>query len=274
MKIQECTTHAPIFKIQAFDTESEGREYRSVATLRFDDQCGNGHQTFSITGRISERRAGSRTAPWQVSSSGCVHEDIARRFPQYAHLIKWHGTTTAGPLYYVENTTYNAGNLDSRGKLEGEPWAWDDHAQFDDFAITYPLKEGLKEWLAAYTKGDPVVVREVRSLDGKYSGFTFGDQKQWSDCPFRTVVRAEQFAQAVREATHIQVLRIPTLFSEGKARELDSARRCAVWPDATDHQLCAPKGELTAALEARRPALLVAFRADMEAAGFGWRVKA
>lgn len=55
-----------------------------------------------------------------------------------------------------------------------------------------------------------------------------------------------------------------------KVQELDYARSSAVWPEATDEQLCAPKEELTAALNARLPALMQAFRADIEATGFVW----
>jgi hypothetical protein len=59
-----------------------------------------------------------------------------------------------------------------------------------------------------------------------------------------------------------------------KVRNLDHARSCAVWPDATDEELCADKATLTAALEARLPALLAEFRTDMEAAGFMWEAPA
>jgi hypothetical protein len=53
---------------------------------------------------------------------------------------------------------------------------------------------------------------------------------------------------------------------EGKARELDAARSAAIWPDATDAELTAP--DLEARLIARLPALMAAFRADIEAQGF------
>jgi hypothetical protein len=59
---------------------------------------------------------------------------------------------------------------------------------------------------------------------------------------------------------------------EGKARELDKARAAAVWPDATDAELCAEPDALRAALLARLPGLLARFRADMEAFGFTWPV--
>ncbi|MGE0521264.1 MAG: hypothetical protein AB7P78_19960 [Candidatus Binatia bacterium] len=61
---------------------------------------------------------------------------------------------------------------------------------------------------------------------------------------------------------------------EGKARELDAARRVAAWPDATDAELCAEPEQLRAALRARLPALIAEFRRDMEAAGFAWEANA
>lgn len=55
-----------------------------------------------------------------------------------------------------------------------------------------------------------------------------------------------------------------------KERNLDHARSCACWPEATDAQLTAPAAELTAALDKRLPALLAHMRTDIEAAGFVW----
>jgi hypothetical protein len=140
---------------------ADGRSVR--VTLRFDDECKNGHQTFSITGE--ERRADG-----SEGSCGCIHELIAEAFPELAHLIKWHGVTTDGPLHYVANTVYHA-----------------------------------------------------------------GDRDHW-----------------------------------GKARDLAAARSVAVWPEATDEELCAEPAVLREALERRLPALLAAFRADVEACGFLW----
>ena len=55
---------------------------------------------------------------------------------------------------------------------------------------------------------------------------------------------------------------------EGKERQFEAARSVAVWPEATDEQLSLPKEELTEILNARLPALMEAFKADMVAAGF------
>jgi hypothetical protein len=57
---------------------------------------------------------------------------------------------------------------------------------------------------------------------------------------------------------------------EGKPRDLNAARSCAVWPDATDAELCADPAQLEARLRERLPSLMEAFRADMERIGFLW----
>lgn len=56
-------------------------------------------------------------------------------------------------------------------------------------------------------------------------------------------------------------------------RNLDAARSCAVWPEATDEQLSVGADELKAALTARLPALLHEMRQDITAAGFFWAVE-
>jgi hypothetical protein len=55
---------------------------------------------------------------------------------------------------------------------------------------------------------------------------------------------------------------------EGKDRELDAARRAAVWPDATDEDLTEPG--LKDRLQARLPQLLIDFRAAVESIGLKW----
>jgi hypothetical protein len=57
---------------------------------------------------------------------------------------------------------------------------------------------------------------------------------------------------------------------KGKQRDLDGARRAAVWPDATDGDLMAEPASLKVALMARLPALLEEFKHDILAAGFLW----
>ena len=76
-----------------------------TASIRFDDNCGNGHNTFSITGDI--RKAGT-TSDYHYISGGCIHSDIEKHFPELSHLIKWHLVSSDGPLHYIANTTYHA----------------------------------------------------------------------------------------------------------------------------------------------------------------------
>lgn len=156
-----------------------------IVTVRHDDCCGNGYNTFSITGVLYTTRGSSldgtikhatgRTLKWH--SSGCLHEVIAKRIPELAPLIKWHLCSTNGPLHYIANTTYLAGDRDHRG---------------------------------------------FRKAYGVYG--------------------------------------------VGKERDLDAARRAAIWPDATDEELMAD--DLKERLEARLPALLTEFRAAVESLGF------
>ena len=93
-----------------------GETYRIIANVRHDDDCGNGHNTFSVTGEIV-RKQGSR---WVEDSCGCLHDEIARHFPEVAHLIKWHLSSTVGPMHYVANTVYLAGDRDHNGLKAGE----------------------------------------------------------------------------------------------------------------------------------------------------------
>ncbi len=60
------------------------------------------------------------------------------------------------------------------------------------------------------------------------------------------------------------------LTSDSKDRDLIAARSCAIWPEATDKQLCLPKAKLTKLLEKRLPALIEEFKQVIAAIGFQW----
>ena len=81
-----------------------------TAIVRFDDECGNGHNAFSITGAYSGR----------LTSFGCLHDLIAEHFPGLAPFIKWHLCSTDGPLHYIANTIFHASNRDAWGTQKGE----------------------------------------------------------------------------------------------------------------------------------------------------------
>ncbi len=114
-----------------------GHQYRITATVRYDDQCGNGHNSFAITTAIYRSIHGQ----WMEDSFGCCHEAIAKRFPELAPFIKWHGMTSEGPTHYVANTVYHASQ-------HGATHAWVYYAGNAD-----PLKlGGAEDRLLGYLK--------------------------------------------------------------------------------------------------------------------------
>lgn len=286
-----------IFKASRMYRE-DGASKKIIISVRFDDNCRNGHNSFSITGEIW-----SSLVRGDCETCGCIHEEIAKHFPEVAHLIKWHLVSTDGPMHYPGNALYHASNRDHNGKLKGEPWAWDDVAYMGN--SPFPVKisnskflawmKARIEFLVSTPKSNPAwhpfeveaIHHERNDEPGthKYSdNYTLvGFEARWATCPFSDPLTAEAWATALdahvdslrkpNGSAYIRFDKIPTLFSEGKKRELDHARSSAIWPEATDEQLCLPKEELKALLDARLPALMVECKRDIEAAGFMWEVE-
>lgn len=254
----------------------DGAKLRVSVKLCFDDEFRNGHADFSATCEIDEARGGQ----WREYGGGADHDTIAAAFPEFAHLLKWHLSGMAGPMHYVANTVYLAGDRDHNGKRKGEPWAFDDAVQFGSNPIKHKLSSKFAAFLRAATShpGKEKFDFEVIGIDHndrqtygtKYTFGGFADK--WHECPFNTEGQAIDFLYALQHCAPAFV-QIPTLFSGGKGRDLKAARRAAVWPEATDEELSVEPAELKAKLEARLPGLIAACRADMEAAGFIWTPK-
>jgi hypothetical protein len=195
----------------------DGERFRIKAKVRYDDSCGNGHNTFSITAEIDINRNGV----WLDQRFGCLHDEVAKHFSKLRPLIKWHLVSTAAPLHYVANTVYHAGDRDHDGLLSGE-------------------------------------VRQIRN--GKTG------QLAWileADRELPKYVDADEPPEGVVTMRYVPWVRVGT----GKPRDLDSARRTAVWPEATDEQLSLPADELTELLEDRLPALMQEFKEAVESLG-------
>ncbi len=262
-----------------------------TAEVRYDDDCGNGHNTFSITADIYSTDRRKRDNGWLAG--GCCHEEIAKAFPKLAPLIKWHLCSSDGPMHGVANAVYFASERDCWGKLKGEPKSWATKIQFGENPIKHnPDQHGDKfvRWLAEAGKVDPSTgkpaprVGPVDAYDfevlpiyyenrpGETYNFgpkyTFGGYgSTWYDCPFDTEQGALNFLYALQHCEP-KFVTVATAWGEGKERELDKARHAAIWPDATDEELTAPG--LKERLEARLPALLAEFRAAVESLGFTW----
>lgn len=265
--------------------KSESRDFKGPhaqkgerirVNVRFDGNCRNGHNSFAITGEtyVPGRR--------DVESCGCIHEAIADHFPELAPLIRWHLVSSDSPMHYVANTLYHASDRDYRGKKAGEPYAWNKAIQFGDNPVKHKVKDSFWQFLKEVSPlhGRPAYDFEVIQVDHKDRGkpgahqfgpkFTFGGYgKEWHECPFDTEESAFDFLHALNHCSP-QFVQIPTLFSEGKARDLDAARACGVWPDATDAELMQEPEALKAALVARLPALMAEFKAAMIGAGLEW----
>jgi hypothetical protein len=152
-------------------TLSDGTEAYLSVEIRHDDECGNGHNSFSMTGELYDRNINngdkchvlsSGKRRW-LGSCGCLHDEITCYFPELKKYLKWHLCSTDYPMHYEVNTIYYAGN---------------------------------------------------------------------------------------------------------KERELDAARASAIWPEATDAELSVESEVLKMVLKARLPALMKAFKKDVEELGF------
>lgn len=255
--------------------EGYGANGAIVVKIRHDDECKNGHNSFAITASVTSGEFG------RIAAGGCLHEDIAQVFPELAPLIKWHLCSTEQPLHYVANAAYLAGNLDHSRRAKGEPTAYAHSVRFGDNPIPHKLKTAFWQWLQDYKASafdQPPFDFEVIRVDHKNRGkphehqftpkFTFGGfDVQWHECPFDDEQAALDFLYALQNCSP-RFERVPCSWSEGKERELDKARRAAIWPEATDEQLCLPRAELEALLNARLPALMAQFKADIESIGF------
>jgi hypothetical protein len=181
----------------------DGVPCKMTVQLRFDDECGNGHNTFSITADIRGRRGFDI-----IDMGGCLHDEIREHFPELAHLIRWHLTSTDGPMHYLSNTTYLASDRDHWGLRVGE-------------IRKITTRDGLHLW-------EPKV---VDGLGNTHSVSGMGD------------VKALGRPKNDGDITYIARCRV----GEGKTPDLEAARRAANWPEATLEQLQS-KEALTARL--------------------------
>lgn len=85
-----------------------GEKADIIVKIRLNDECKNGHQDFSITGDIY--KAGRR-GDNNYLAGGCIHEEIAKHFPQFKIFIRLHLADAKGvPMYAVENGFYHLRN--------------------------------------------------------------------------------------------------------------------------------------------------------------------
>jgi hypothetical protein len=241
---------------------------RIIADVRYDDNCGNGHNTFAITADIQRQ---GKNGKWYDDAGGCCHDEVAKHFPELAPLIKWHLCSSDGPMHYAANASYLAGDKDHNGRREGDPCRWEHGVRFGNSPVTHRVQPRFFEFLKDRRgSGDFQVAalqhdRDPDTYGTHYTLAGFGEK--WHDCPFRDKALADEFAEGLNTC-EVEFVETATDFSKGKARELDAARNAACWPEATDEELTAPG--LKDRLQERLPALLGEFRAAVESMGFTW----
>lgn len=108
------------------------------AKVSYDDQCRNGHNSFSITGEYTYPGRS-----WEQGGGGCIHGEICAAFPELAPFIKWHHTSSKGPMHYVANTVYHATD-------HGPKSAWVYHKAIDVIPPGGGHKFSLREQCLKY----------------------------------------------------------------------------------------------------------------------------
>lgn len=265
-------------------TTTNGDRVRAIVS--YGDECKNGHNTFSITGNVwyKEFDAIERTKRDRAErardgdAGGCIHEDIARAMPYLAPFIKWHLTSTDGPMHYIANTLYLADDADHNGKRVGEPTRFDHFVRFNGSRVGHMVKPAFARFLQSKLDEpncavDLVIVKlEHVNKDGetfqyapKYTFKGFGTK--WHEGPFDELSTAQDWKHAMYHEA-VSITAQPTVWSDGKERQLDAARSAAVWPDATDEILKQPRALLSTVLSERLPALMAEFRTAVESFGF------
>ena len=98
----------------------DNKQHLIDVVVKYDDDCSNGHNTFSITGSVYSSLT-SKADRYNVCC-GCIHDAISEHFPELNHLIKWHLCSSNEPMYYIENTTYHAKNGNLNAARETAIW--------------------------------------------------------------------------------------------------------------------------------------------------------
>lgn len=247
-----------------------------TCTIRYDDDCGNGHNSFAITGTITDQSIRGRD---KTDMCGCIHKEIEKYFPEFKHLIKWHLMSSEAPMHYVANSLYFASNRDCHGKLKGEPYRYQTRMFFNDVPV--PVKDYGQKFIELVKSTDAKTLKIVACPHEGSSGwrktesykfsdkYTFNDFNtyrdktvaDWYGSPFSSELEAAQILEALINCK-ITYQTEPTQWGEGKEPDLEAARNVAIWPEATLEDFTKEK------LEARLPKLVEEFRTDIEKLGF------
>ena len=263
----------------------EGKTMDLVVEARWDDCCGNKHNSLAVTGTVYDRSLEEN----QDITGGCIHEIIlsADGIPQEVKdLIPFHGCSSDSPMHYKANVMYHVGDKDCWGRRKGEVTKRDTYAAIGNSPIKHKLQGKMlalvKRLLEIGEQKCYIASVEYESHPGETYKFKpkytilIGSEAAplWHECPFDLVAEAEQWRDACLDGL-VRLEQVETGWSDGKERDLEAARSVAVgqWPEGheltlTDKQLMSE--ELPAILDGRIPILLAEMRRRIEAVGMIW----
>lgn len=113
----------------------EGEKVDLILNIRYDDECGNGHNSFSMTADIYE--AGKR-GDKSMLMCGCCHDEIKQIAPEYNKYLKWHLMSSDAPMHYIANTIYWATKQDKHTNFV---YLKDDEFNFEELIGIYDEEE-------------------------------------------------------------------------------------------------------------------------------------
>jgi hypothetical protein len=249
----------------------EGETGRLIVEVRYDDECGNGHNSFAITGEVIRPKSRSRD---KMITGGCIHEVIAKHCPELAPYIKWHLFDSEGPMHYISNTVYLAGDRDCYGKSKGEATSFKEVVKVEGIPDGVDIQISVKEFkwfLESRDNNADITIHRIEHGPTK-DGYKFGPKFsfricKWHECGFDSEEEAKGCLELFKSGK-CDLLVTASSYSEGKERQLDAARSIAMWPDATDDELMQEPEALKLTLLARLPALIAEFKAAIESLGF------
>ena len=149
----------------------DGEPAKMIVTIRYNDECNNGYNSFAITADLYDRGyihgeactiLSTGKKRW-LGSCGCLHEYIAKYFPELQKYIKWHLCANGEPMYYIENSLYwlgKCGNIPNFEHFKSMA-AWPDAPLSLLKMSKTKITEKLNERLPALMKDFRAAIKEL-----------------------------------------------------------------------------------------------------------------
>lgn len=140
----------------------EGKPHIMHVNIRYDDECNNGHNTFSITGSIWKR--GNQR---DCETGGCIHEEIKKYFPEFKDIIKYHLVSSDGPMHYIANTTYWAKDRENMKLPLNAPTKFEKQLKFKNIPLTFEFKQSFLTFLKSVKDWQAINIIELAHKNDK-----------------------------------------------------------------------------------------------------------